>query len=387
MIKSDKVISAEILESLGVYELRELARNLGISSPTTKKREELCSLILKVSKGEQKGEERRTKKGRPPKSVTKISSFVNEFVPEEIIKLQKAPDSNGLEILTLAQNPMLFGQYNNEEKQIYGYVNSVNGHLYIKNLKLYNEFKDLVFYIPAEVAQKFSLREGDKILANGKISDSCYCGIIETILKINNEEIGVYGLLKERKNYNLSTFEIPSVNEEFLETTIKKGERILIFFKDQEEAVVRILEETGTSTDKIIFLGIELAPEIIYYIKSKQNVESFTTSFYNTLDESFDTVINSINHANTLLREGKSIKLIIFDMMGIISRLDLYYSNENNKYLNHYVSSIQMLKKLIGIGKAFSKNLQLTTISVAFENEKNDDFLRTELEKVFSKII
>ena len=53
MIKNDKIISAEILKNLGIYELRELARNLGIASPTTKKRNELCELIIKVSKGEQ----------------------------------------------------------------------------------------------------------------------------------------------------------------------------------------------------------------------------------------------------------------------------------------------------------------------------------------------
>jgi hypothetical protein len=387
MIKNDKIISAEILKNLGIYELRELARNLGISSPTTKKRNELCELILKISKGEQKTETK-TNKGRPPKSITKISSLLNEFIPEDILKLQKVVETNNndFEFLTLAQNPLSINKYN-EEKQIFGYINSINGHLYVKNLKTYNEFKDLVFYIPTEITQKFSLREGDKILANGKIADSYTCGIIETILKINNKEIGAYEALKSRKSLDLSTVEIFSVNEIFLDTQIKKGDRILTFFKNQEEAIVKVLEEIEKLTDKTIFLGVELAPEVIYYIKTKKNIEAFTTSFYNTLEETFDAVTNSINHANTLLKDGESIKFIIFDIMGILSRLDMYYSNESNKYLNHNVSAIQILKKLIGKGKAFTKNLHLTTISIAFESERNNEFLKTELEKVFSKII
>lgn len=385
MIKNDKIISAEILKNLGIYELRELARNLGIASPTTKKRNELCELIIKVSKGEQKVEIK-TNKGRPPKSIAKIASFLNEFIPEDILNLQKHDNYNNSEILTLAQNPLSINQ-NNEEKQIFGYINSINGHLYVKNLKSYNEFKDLIFYISIDVAEKFSLREGDKILASGKISDSYNCGVIDKALKINNEEVKEYNSIKNRKNYDLSTFEITSLNEIFLNTQIKKGDRILTFFKNQEEAIVKILEEIEKSTDKIIFLGVELAPEIIYFIKTKKNIEAFTTSFYNTLEESLDAITNAINHSNTLLKDGESVKFIVFDIMGILSRLDLYYSNENNKYLNHFVPSIQMLKKLIGIGKAFSKNLHLTTISIAFENERNDEFLNVELEKVFSKII
>ena len=57
----------EILKSLGVYELRELARRLGVSSPTTKKRKQLEQEILKISKGEQIAEGKKTNKGRPPK--------------------------------------------------------------------------------------------------------------------------------------------------------------------------------------------------------------------------------------------------------------------------------------------------------------------------------
>ena len=44
-----KTISKEMLNELGVYELRELARTLGVVSPTTKKRAQLCTEILEIS--------------------------------------------------------------------------------------------------------------------------------------------------------------------------------------------------------------------------------------------------------------------------------------------------------------------------------------------------
>ena len=43
-----------LVRSLGIFELRGLARELGVKSPTTKKREELIDLILEiVSSGEE----------------------------------------------------------------------------------------------------------------------------------------------------------------------------------------------------------------------------------------------------------------------------------------------------------------------------------------------
>lgn len=389
MIKNDKIISIEMLKNLGIYELRELARSLGISSPTTKKRDELCNLIIKASKGEYKVEEKKQKRGRPPKSVTKIMSFVNEFIPNEIVSLQKKPDIDELNMLKLAQNPMLINQYLNEDKkQVYGFVNSSSGHYYLKNLKAHNEFKDLIFYIPDEIMRKFSIREGDKIVANGRMAGACYCGIIDEVLKINNFELGAYSTLRKREDIDLSGFEIPSQVDSFDNKEIKKGERVLVFFENAEEAIVKILEESEKVSEQTIILGVELAPEIIYFIKSKQNIEAFTTSFNNTLEESYEAIINSMNHANTLLREGKSVKFFIFDIMGILSRMDLYFSSkESNKFLEHFIPSIQLLKKIIGMGKSFSKGLDLTTFAVAFDNERDDSLINLELQKIFSRII
>lgn len=384
MTKSS-IISEEMLEKLGVYELRELARGIGVSSPTTKKRKELCEHIMRIAKGEQKAVIRKNNKGRPPKTVGKIISFMQDFVPEEILKIQKFPGKSNLNVLALAQNTLKLNV--GEEKQVYGFINSVNSHLYIKNLKHSNEYKDMIFYIPNELVEKHALREGDKIIADGKIADLSYCGIVETIIKINNEEIGEYDSLKPRKSYDLSEIEIPSIEEKFLEETIKKGERVLVYFPNQEEAIVKTLESLEDQEDNLVFLGIELAPEMIYFIKSKKNIESFTTSFYNTLDESLETINNSFNYSNTLLKEGKSVKYIIFDIVGILSNLNLYYASEEAKYLGYSVSSIQLIKRLIGVGQAFSKDLQLTTIAIALKDEKENEVAKLELNKIFNRVL
>ena len=72
---SEKVISPEILNTLGIYELRELARSIGVSSPTTKKREQLCTEILDISSGAVKVGAKQNKKGPSAKNNNKDNNY------------------------------------------------------------------------------------------------------------------------------------------------------------------------------------------------------------------------------------------------------------------------------------------------------------------------
>ena len=71
------------LKTMGIYELREFARQIGVVSPTTKKRAELISAIEAINNGEVKVSQK-TKKGRPPKSVKSVASYYDMLIPEEL---------------------------------------------------------------------------------------------------------------------------------------------------------------------------------------------------------------------------------------------------------------------------------------------------------------
>ena len=68
------------LDVLGVHELRDIARNLGVKAPTTKKRDQLVDEILKIRSGELVGVT--SKMGRPPKkhggSLSSLTSFLSQ---------------------------------------------------------------------------------------------------------------------------------------------------------------------------------------------------------------------------------------------------------------------------------------------------------------------
>ena len=389
---SEKVISPEILNTLGIYELRELARSIGVSSPTTKKREQLCTEILDISSGAVKVEAKQNKKGRPPKTITKITTMVKDYIPPEILKLQKPIERESYSnILMLAQNPSIYGQINsNVNKQIFGYLDSINGHFYLNNLKSNELFKFITFYVPDEIISKYNLREGDKVLAYGKISDNYDCGILEEVLKINDVYVSNWN--SKRKVYDISAFDIPSVDTVVFGKNIKKGERTISYFQNDEDAILAIVKEienlsrNNNLDEKLVFVGIELAPEVIYYGRLNKNLEMFATTYYNNLDESYNAIINAINFCNSTLKDGKSVRMFIFDIMGLVTRLDQHFASQMASYMGHNISGVQLVKKLVGMGKAISKDLTITTHSVAFESQRNDEFIVNEINKIAKTI-
>ena len=389
---SEKVISPEILNTLGIYELRELARSIGVSSPTTKKREQLCTEILDISSGSVKVEAKQNKKGRPPKTITKITTMAKDYIPPEILKLQKPIERESYSnILMLAQNPSIYGQINsNVNKQIFGYLDSINGHFYLNNLKNNELFKFITFYVPDEIISKYNLREGDKVLAYGKISDNYDCGILEEVLKINDVDVSNWN--SKRKVYDISAFDIPSVDTVVFGKNIKKGERTISYFQNDEDAILAIVKEienlsrNNNLDEKLVFVGIELAPEVIYYGRLNKNLEMFATTYYNNLDESYNAIINAINFCNSTLKEGKSVRMFIFDIMGLVTRLDQHFASQMASYMGHNISGVQLVKKLVGMGKAISKDLTITTHSVAFESQRNDEFIVNEINKIAKTI-
>ena len=389
MKSKEKKISIELLNELGIYELRELARNIGVVSPTTKKRNQLCKEIIEISKGNLKANINQNKKGRPPKSITKISSIVNDYVLQEILNLQKPLEKNSYNnILQLAQTPIVYSDLEkNSQNEIFGYLNSVNNKFYIINLKNNGIFKSMIFFIPESIIKQYALRDGDKVFAKGRFSEKYDCGIVEEIELINDKKTN--DIEEPRLNLDINNFQIPNEECYIFGKRIKKGERTISYFKNDEDAVVEIAKEMiqlSNTEEKIVFLGVELAPEVIYYGKTIPNVEMFATTFYDNLEDSYNSIINAFNYCNTILKDGCSIRLFVFDVLGMLTRLDQYFITEKDRYLDHNISSIQIIKKIVGLGKNINNNLYITTHVVAFENKKNDEFIQKEINKIVKTI-
>ena len=77
-----KSYSKEALQNLGIYELRNVARQVGVYSPTKYKKEILIDKILAIIQGEEQPYVKKTNQGRPAKQIAGIDEIMNIFVPK-----------------------------------------------------------------------------------------------------------------------------------------------------------------------------------------------------------------------------------------------------------------------------------------------------------------
>ena len=69
------------LEDLSIYELRDVARNVGVQSPSSKKKDVLIQSVKDIISGKQKPHVKTSNKGRPARSIAQMSTIFDVMMP------------------------------------------------------------------------------------------------------------------------------------------------------------------------------------------------------------------------------------------------------------------------------------------------------------------
>ena len=387
----EKKITQEFLKELGIYELRELARQVGVESPTTKKRAELCENILKISTGEMHPANTNSNKGRPPKSVSRVLGIAQEVFPKGLLNLKaqtKQTDFCYSNILKFSQSQ--FTDFNrNDEHLVEGYIKTYQGKYYVLNHEIYPFNSTKVIYVPDNLIDELSLREGDKIegIAN-PVKDDEECGTLSQINFVNDKEIANHIATRNNLDTNLAQKTNEKVN--VLGEEIVKGSRILLCSKNSQFASETLIDmvDNDESKTKYIFVGAELSPEDLFFFQSRQKIDKFMTGYGQELQLVFQNINNAIKYAETLLKDGNKINFVIFDLYGLLNSLDMFYASEAcGEFHNHKVNTILNIKKLVGLGRAISEDVFINTISVIFDKDADKTFAKDELGSIITEEI
>lgn len=183
--------SREVLLEMNLLELRDLARELGVPSPTVLKKNELVEKTLAVINGDAEPAEK-SKRGRPPKPISKIGKLV------EVIK----GDNNMMETQTFEpeqkvksvapkfeEEPSLELDDTTEREGVLEIHNDGFGFLRVVNY----EPGEKDAYISNPQIKKFQLKRGDLVKGRVKsVRDNRYDAVIK-IVSVNGipvEELG-----------------------------------------------------------------------------------------------------------------------------------------------------------------------------------------------------
>ncbi len=177
-------------DSLGIYQLRDIGRKVGVKLPTTLKKAELIKQIKAISSGEQQPYVQLDKKGRPPKNISGMKEFIDIYLPT--VKQDSAIDLFGTNFdygfTGVCASDYEKSEYitaSKKEQVIKGYFDAFNGGGVIASAI----DKDVYVFCTKESISKYDLRKGDFVeclaeyIGQNKPLNLC------NILKVNGKEI------------------------------------------------------------------------------------------------------------------------------------------------------------------------------------------------------
>ena len=259
MISISKFTERE-LQQQDIHTLRELARSIGVSSPTSKKKSELIEQMLSIITGEKLPEYKNINRGRPAKKP------VNYAQGGYVFGLgQKAASS--------------FEQYD-ANKIENGVVSFENGTYLIKKLKFVSFPTD--FAISEKVVKQYKLKDND-LVEYKKDGDNV------EIKKVNNKPVKLqnlsplaFGIQESNKNIKFATnFE---QIKDIVEKLSKEKHVVLLPMLGYESANPNVtVLPTSINADDQILNNFLMSISIAQFYQTNQSVVFVAENFANVL--------------------------------------------------------------------------------------------------------
>lgn len=372
-----------VIEGLGIYELRALARVFGDNSPTTLKRDEHIKIVMdKIISGEEL-RPLPLRQGRPHKELSSISGILEEL--SSLTGKNYNSTKNGvLGNIHLKKN-IIFRQPEQDiiSKQLFPIkakgilCENTNGDLFF-----YNQYNFRFVLIGQELAKylnPFDFIEGTAVLMN---NNNEY--ILKSIEKLNFEEFPsdvIHSAYKKCNPYQ-------EIKSEDVSITLGNRYRInnLIRFVDKKEKLsmlVKTLKKNGIPTLSII---PNVSDEDLLDIQSI-GFDSQILFKYNekTLDP-YDTLMTVNEFLKRQQELGKNIAIFVQDPVTLLNMIDYCFKNQPKYFMSHTEEASNIIKEL-GCRAMAGEGNKSTTCFFSFDNSDLFDPLYVSLiYKVFKPL-
>lgn len=334
----DKFYSAEELEQMTVFQLREAARDIGVGSPTTKKKEEIIAQYMGIVQGEIKP--KRSNRGRKP--VNKPRELEGAKKTEEnvssaeiIEETPKAEVNVKPESVETVEKEEIKEQHENTLEEKHGVLDihpDGYGFLRAENCEYGN--KDT--YVSGKLIKMMGLRAGDKVVGLAKKNAENKPPALVNVNLVNNMKpenlkkrpnfddlIPIYPDERLRLEYasGKSDFAIRCID---LIAPIGKGQRAMIV-SPPKAGKTTLLKKIANSIstnypDVMLFvLLVDERPEEVTDMQRSINGEVIYSTFDETPEHHCKSAELLIERAKRNVELGKDV-VIIMDSLTRLAR-------------------------------------------------------------------
>lgn len=373
---SNAKFTFQSLNELGIFQLRTLARSIGVHLPTTMKKQELIEQILKVANGQIAPFVPTSKKGRPAKQIVEFKgSWSNQEETKVVVNSAFNSWELGkyLEPLLVSNFGVSSPCFEFNETDTTGAYNvegiafcEANGYvtLHVGGITKFNE--NNIVYISPQLAVDSVIRTGDTVqcLVNPKTKKAC------KVLSVNGAETG-YACVFDKLEPIRPQPIVELFNKKELKFTkflcpIGKGQRVLVRGErgSGKTELLKNMAEAFASVDMhTIFVSLDKRPEDKLFFDSK-NIEFVFASFDTIPFRQMYMLELAVAKAKRMCEAKKDVVLIVDDLLAVARAYDFCLSKLNKTdYSGFDINTIIAIKKLLAVGKNVLNGGSITLIA------------------------
>jgi len=409
----ERVLDEYTMRQASIFELRNIAREMGVISPTIYKKEVLIDKITKIMNGEEKPQMPKSRQGRPPKTIKKGNNGYS-FPSPEIERVDNLNDRINLNeevnsgIKYDFSRPSTGGNwiiaspgfvYGEEQKagenpikltKTEGYflkLSDKDG--FILNKQNLTDLNSAIF-----VAEKYivgyGFKTGDLVSCSTRevaTTNTKYLAMVHSINGFDEivksrpvfEDLPL-NVLEEPKTVNVFNSAYDDVNKlnftafgtrnVILSPSLKVYGKLLSSVKNLPQDVV------------VVNLCLDALPEDIYVFKDKPQFENFFSLFCDTEKQQEVVITLAINRVKRLVESGKKVLFFVNEIKKLIKHQNFILGNSAEDFKNKSLNTCYNILSL-------ARNIKDTNASVTIyallksQNESNfDKIILSELENM-----
>ena len=386
-------LSKEALEKLGIYELRNVARQVGVYSPTRYKKEVLIDKITSIVRGEEEPYIKKTNQGRPPKQIAGLDEILSIFVPniEQKSQFEQRFHENLFTPAFMQTIKVLPDNFENFE----GYLKLLPGNYGVVFKNSYFEGNKNTYYLTPQILTKIGLREGDYIKGICYFIDETKPKIIKEIQFVNGvnlpagEKILREDFEKAEAVYPRNQIKI-SKTKDFLDfkcidylCPFGEGSRVAISYEKNfyiEDFVIEFVKRLSVNYD-VSLIAVDERPEDLSLIRAECDKLTMLNKLSDLDEISFtEQTLMMFNHILRQVENGKNQVVVIKNFQKFESLLKRYHVVE--KKMTDYEAKIQarnIIKRMFSLAKNTSKGYALTFIAFNCSSEELMDLSNCQI--------
>lgn len=370
-------------DKMGIYDLRNYARSIGVPSPTKLKRKELIASINAIIEGVEKPEKPKDNRGRPPKHQVDDMYMLDMFVPQNLFNQnynQGFYGSNNIQRVFQFGNASALHQSDDKTQIDIAFdglfvKRSDNYGLILKKGYQTDYFKENVIVLK-ETIEKFDLRNGDFVEGMCSYIKDKNLLLAKEIYRINDcfakDE-------SERKVYDQIQAKYPSkilditLENRFIDAKIIQklcpiafGSRTVINNQNTNEYVdfcANMLYSIQQKCQKTYLISFDDSIEDISEIQSFcENVDVCKYTPTITREQFVEKMDLIFDNACRRFENGQDVVIILYNVQNLIENIKNYVSLKNNfDSDNALIYAQNRIKDIFGLARA-TENGSLTVI-------------------------